>query len=125
MERNLRQELLLRRRRREDVDGRDIGERINDMRTDQAIATGADTIAVGCPFCLTMMSDGIKDRKKEETMAALDVAEIVWRAMGLEEERPPADDSACPGDCCPFAFMASHVQCRSGRFFLSFDIDDR
>ncbi len=62
----------------------DIGERINDMRTDQAIAAGADTIAVACPFCLTMMSDGIKDRKKEESMVALDIAEIVWKAMDKE-----------------------------------------
>ena len=74
----------------------DIGERINNMRTDQAIATGADRIAVGCPFCLTMLADGIKDRKKEETMAALDIAEIVWRAMGLEEEKPVGDVCAAP-----------------------------
>jgi Fe-S oxidoreductase/nitrate reductase gamma subunit len=74
----------------------DIGERINNMRTDQAIATGAETIAVGCPLCLTMLSDGIKDRKKEETLAALDIAEIVWRAMDLEEERPAADVCAAP-----------------------------
>jgi Fe-S oxidoreductase/nitrate reductase gamma subunit len=74
----------------------DIGERINNMRTDQAIAAGADKVAVGCPFCLTMLSDGIKDRKKEETMAALDIAEIVWRAMGLEEEKPPVDVCAAP-----------------------------
>ena len=38
------------------------GERINNARTDQAIATNASTIAVGCPFCLTMLSDGIKDK---------------------------------------------------------------
>ncbi len=74
----------------------DIGERINNMRTDQAIATGAATVGVGCPFCLTMLSDGIKDRKKEETMAVLDIAEIVWRAMGLEEEKPPVDVCATP-----------------------------
>jgi len=74
----------------------DIGERINDMRTDQAIATGADRIAVGCPFCLTMLSDGIKDRKKEESMAALDIAEIVWKAMDLEKEKPPVDVCAAP-----------------------------
>jgi Fe-S oxidoreductase len=74
----------------------DIGERINNMRTDQAIAAGAQRIAVACPFCLTMLSDGIKDRKKEETMAALDIAEIVWRAMGLEEERPVAEVCAAP-----------------------------
>ncbi|MCX5821253.1 MAG: heterodisulfide reductase-related iron-sulfur binding cluster, partial [Deltaproteobacteria bacterium] len=74
----------------------DIGERINDMRTDQAIAAGADRIAVGCPFCLTMLSDGIKDRKKEEGMAALDIAEIVWKAMDLEEEKPPVNVCAAP-----------------------------
>jgi hypothetical protein len=43
-----------------------------------------------------MFSDGIKDRKKEETMAALDIAEIVWKAMGLEEEKPAADVCAAP-----------------------------
>ena len=74
----------------------DIGERINNMRTDQAIATGASTVAVGCPFCLTMISDGLKDRKKEEAVAALDIAEIVWRAMGLEDEKPSADVCAVP-----------------------------
>jgi len=74
----------------------DIGERINNMRTDQAIAAGADRIAVGCPFCLTMLADGIKDRKKEETMAALDIAEIVWKAMDLEEEKPVGDVCAAP-----------------------------
>jgi len=74
----------------------DIGERINNLRTDQAIAAGAGTVAVGCPFCLTMLSDGIKDRKKEETMTALDIAEIVWRAMGLEEEKPSVEVCALP-----------------------------
>jgi Fe-S oxidoreductase/nitrate reductase gamma subunit len=74
----------------------DIGERINNMRTDQAIAAGADRIAVGCPFCLTMLTDGIKDRKKEEGMAALDIAEIVWKSMDLEEEKLPAEVCAAP-----------------------------
>ena len=69
----------------------DIGERINDMRTDQAIEKNAGTIAVGCPFCLTMMEDGIKDREKEESMKALDIAEIIWDAMGLEEAEAPAE----------------------------------
>ena len=64
----------------------DQGERINDMRTDQALATGADCVAVACPFCLTMMTDGIKDRQKEESMSALDIAEIVWKSMGVEEK---------------------------------------
>jgi Fe-S oxidoreductase len=61
------------------------GDRINNARTDMAIATGADRIAVGCPFCLTMMSDGIKDRNMEEKMAARDIAELVWEAMDLKQ----------------------------------------
>jgi len=67
------------------------GDRINDARAKQAIDVGAQTIAVGCPFCLTMMSDGLKTHGKEEEMVALDLAEIVWRAMGLEEEAPPPE----------------------------------
>jgi Fe-S oxidoreductase len=67
------------------------GERINNMRTDQAIATNATTFAVACPFCLTMLTDGIKAREKEEKTISLDIAEVVWRAMDLEEEKPSAD----------------------------------
>jgi len=69
----------------------DVGDRINNMRTDQAIATNASTVAVGCPFCLTMISDGIKDRQKTESMVALDIAEIVVKAMGIEETKAPVD----------------------------------
>jgi len=72
----------------------DVGDRINNMRTDQAIATNAGTIAVGCPFCLTMLSDGIKDRQKTESMVALDISEIVLKAMGMEETKAPVDTCA-------------------------------
>jgi len=67
------------------------GERINNMRTDQAAATKASTVAVACPFCLTMFSDGIKDRQLSEKMAAFDIAEIVLKAMGGEEYKAPAE----------------------------------
>lgn len=53
------------------------GKRINHERCDQALATGAKTIATGCPFCMTMMSDGIKDRGKEEAVVVKDIAELV------------------------------------------------
>ncbi|HDQ04110.1 MAG TPA: 4Fe-4S dicluster domain-containing protein [Deltaproteobacteria bacterium] len=66
------------------------GERINNMRADQAAATKAGTVAVACPFCLTMFSDGIKDRSLEN-MVALDIAEIVLKAMGMEEVKEPVD----------------------------------
>jgi len=58
-----------------------IGKRINHERTDQAIATGAKVIATGCPFCMTMMNDGVKDRGKEEEIAVKDIAEIVAERM--------------------------------------------
>jgi Fe-S oxidoreductase len=54
-----------------------MGKRINHERTDQALSTGAKTIATGCPFCMTMMSDGIKDRGKEEEIRVKDIAELV------------------------------------------------
>lgn len=73
----------------------DIGERIGNMRTDQAIAAQADVVAVACPFCLTMITDGIKARLAEEKMAALDIAEIVAQAMGLEDLKT-AEDACRP-----------------------------
>ena len=69
----------------------DIGDRINNMRTDQAIAVKADTVAVACPFCLTMLSDGIKDKEMSEKMVSLDIAEIVLKSMGMEEVKAPVD----------------------------------
>jgi Fe-S oxidoreductase len=48
-------------------------------------------VAVACPFCLTMLSDGIKDRQLSEKMVSLDIAEIVLKAMGLEETKAPVD----------------------------------
>lgn len=63
------------------------GEKIAFARTDMAIAVKADKVATCCPFCMTMVTDGIKDRGKEETMAALDIAEIVWQAMDVEEAK--------------------------------------
>jgi len=72
------------------------GDRINDARAKQAIEVNANTIAVGCPFCLTMMGDGIKFHGREEDMTALDLAEIVWKSMGLEEEKAPVEVCAAP-----------------------------
>jgi Fe-S oxidoreductase/nitrate reductase gamma subunit len=72
----------------------DIGDRINNTRTKQAMDVKADTIAVGCPFCLTMMADGIKDNQMTESMQTWDLAELVVKAMGKEEIKPPVDTCA-------------------------------
>jgi Fe-S oxidoreductase len=58
--------------------------RINESRTDEALATGAKTIATACPFCTVMISDGIKARDKEEEVQVLDVAELVYMALPPE-----------------------------------------
>lgn len=53
------------------------GKRINHARVEQAIATDAKIIATGCPFCMTMMNDGVKDKGCEEKIVVKDIAEIV------------------------------------------------
>jgi Fe-S oxidoreductase len=58
-----------------------IGTRINQMRTDQAIEVKAELIGTACPYCLTMLFDGIKEKGKAETMAAFDLSELVEQSM--------------------------------------------
>lgn len=55
--------------------------RINIERSDEAIATGANIIASACPFCNTMMTDGVKNKEKENEIEVLDIAEIVAASM--------------------------------------------
>jgi len=56
---------------------------INIERTEEAIALKPDIIATGCPFCMTMMSDGIKLKDKETEVKVLDVAELIVQANKL------------------------------------------
>jgi Fe-S oxidoreductase len=61
-----------------------LGTRINQNRVDEAAATlgpAGGIVATGCPFCLTMVKDGINETGREETMKAMDIAELV--ALGL------------------------------------------
>ncbi len=58
-----------------------IGTRINQMRTDQAIQVKAELIGTACPYCLTMLFDGIKEKGKAETMAAFDLSELIEQSM--------------------------------------------
>ena len=54
-----------------------IGDRVNVKRTEQAIETGATTVAVGCPFCKVMITDGTKAKDVEEKIKVKDVAELL------------------------------------------------
>lgn len=51
--------------------------RINWERTNEAIDTGAGIIAAACPFCNTMLTDGVKTKEKEESVEVLDIAEMI------------------------------------------------
>jgi Fe-S oxidoreductase len=53
------------------------GKRVNIERTEELLATGAETIAVNCPFCMTMMNDGVKDKGRVDDVKVRDVSEIL------------------------------------------------
>jgi heterodisulfide reductase subunit D len=56
---------------------------INIERTEDALETSSQFIATGCPFCNTMMTDGIKNFEKEDSIKVLDVAELIANAADL------------------------------------------
>lgn len=56
---------------------------INIERTEEALNTGANVIASACPFCMTMLRDGVKHFEKEQEVEVLDIAEITARANNL------------------------------------------
>ena len=56
---------------------------INIERTEEALSTKADTIAVACPFCMTMMSDGVKNKEKEAEVKVKDLAELIAESQNL------------------------------------------
>jgi len=62
-------------------------KRVNQERARQALATGADVVAVGCPFCMTMLEDGINATKGDRDVKVMDVAELLWQAV-----EPPAQN---------------------------------
>lgn len=55
--------------------------RVNQDRADEAIATGAHVVAAACPFCNTMLTDGVKVREKEDSTEVLDIAEMIARSI--------------------------------------------
>ncbi|GAG42251.1 unnamed protein product, partial [marine sediment metagenome] len=54
-----------------------IGRRMNQIRTEEAIKTNAEVLASACPFCIQMFEDAIKAVEAEETLKAMDIAEII------------------------------------------------
>ncbi len=56
-------------------------KRINDTRTDQLLVPNPQMIVTNCPFCLTMISDGVKAAEAEENTKVFDVAEVLWQSI--------------------------------------------
>ena len=56
---------------------------VNIERAEEALSTNADVIAVGCPFCNTMLTDGVKHFNKESTVKVFDMAELIASANDL------------------------------------------
>ena len=56
---------------------------VNILRTEDALETQPDFIATGCPFCNTMMTDGIKNKEKESSVKVMDIAEMIANAEDL------------------------------------------
>ncbi|WP_067494004.1 (Fe-S)-binding protein [Actinoplanes sp. TFC3] len=65
-----------------------IGKRINVERTEEALATGAKTIAVGCPFCYTMIGDGVTGKGEQDNVEVIDVASVLLRS--IKGDKTPA-----------------------------------
>ena len=58
-----------------------IGRRVNIVRTEQALETGAQIIAASCPFCMTMMTDGVKSKEKIDSVRVMDIAEVIEQSL--------------------------------------------
>jgi len=65
-----------------------IGKKVNDERSEEALATGASRIAVACPFCYVMMEDGVKGHGREDDVKVQDIAEVLLEALEAESKAP-------------------------------------
>jgi hypothetical protein len=74
-----------------------IGKRVNLERVDEALGTGAEKIATGCPFCRVMFSDGLTQRQSEQQgtdVEILDVSQLLLAAVKRGDTAPPDEVDA-------------------------------
>ncbi|MBN1938661.1 MAG: 4Fe-4S dicluster domain-containing protein [Candidatus Aminicenantes bacterium] len=60
-----------------------LGTRVNHLRAGQVLSSGATDVATSCPFCLTMLRDGLRDKGRAD-IGVRDIAQILARSLGLE-----------------------------------------
>ena len=83
-----------------------LGTRINTNRTEEAIATGAERIAIGCPFCRVMISDGLTAKQSEgqaESVEVVDVAQMLLAAVRRGEPGAQAAETVPEPEPAPTA----------------------
>jgi len=73
-----------------------IGTRVNHNRTDEILASGAETVATACPFCTIMLRDGVQDRNAGDRVQVLNVSELVAKSMKRKREIENATAPATP-----------------------------
>ena len=73
-----------------------MGKKMNMERTDEALASASDTLAVGCPYCNIMLSDGVDERHASENMVVRDVAQILLDSIEMAPSK--AAGSSTNGD---------------------------
>jgi Fe-S oxidoreductase len=68
-----------------------MGKKMNMERTDEALASASDTLAVGCPFCNIMLSDGVTERHADEQMSVRDVAQLLLQSVDYKPDEESAN----------------------------------
>ena len=59
-----------------------VSQRVNLLRTDEALQTGSSVIATACPYCRIMLDDGVRSRGADGEVEVLDLAELLERSLG-------------------------------------------
>ena len=57
------------------------GERLSDLRLDQALEVGADILAIACPYCMLNLEDSVRTANKEDVIEVRDIAELVQEVI--------------------------------------------
>lgn len=64
-----------------------MGKKMNIERTDEALASASETLAVGCPYCNIMLSDGVTERQADDQMSVADVAQLLLESVDQQPEK--------------------------------------
>ena len=67
------------------------GERLSDLRIEEALSTGASILATSCPYCITMFEDSIRTLNADDKISVKDVTELVLESLEISIDEPVVD----------------------------------